>query len=145
MSSASTSPSPGHPGGITSPSNSHASSSTTDTVWAVQDILAERTSATGGNEVLVVWKPEWIPLANVKPGDVLDAWQAAPKWSSAAMMMKVMLPMAPDSQLQKDVQHVNALYTARYAAQQQSSHPTGPRKQLGTIAKRKRNGHNNHY
>lgn len=144
MSSASTSPSPGHPGGNASPSNSHASSSTTDTVWAVQDILAERTSATGGNEVLVVWKPEWIPLTNVKPGDVLDAWHAAPKWSSAAMMMKVMLPMPPGSQLQKDVQHVNALYIARYATQQQSSHPTGSRKQLGAIAKRKRN-HNDHY
>jgi hypothetical protein len=99
--------------------------------------LAERTSATGANEVLVVWKPEWIPITNVRPGEVLDAWKSVPKWSSAAMSMKVMLPMASGSQLQKDVQHAHALYAARYAAQHQESRPTGPRKQLGKKARRR--------
>jgi len=105
----------------------------------VQDILAERTSSTGANEVLVVWKPEWIPITNVRPGDVLGTWQSTPKWTSAAMAMKVMLPMAPGSQLQKDVQHAHASYVARYAPKRPDHNlhlPTGPRKQLGMIAKK---------
>ena len=136
MTSQSASHSPSQTGGAATPSISSASSTTK--VWVVQDILAERTSSTGANEVLVVWKPEWIPITNVRPGDVLDAWRSTPKWSSAAMNMKVMLPMAPDSQLQKDVQHVHALYAARYTLKQHNllHHPTGPRKQLGKIAKK---------
>ena len=137
MTSQSASHSPSHAGGAASPSISSATSSSG--TWDVQDILAERTSSTGANEVLVVWKPSWIPITNVKPGDVLDVWKhSTPKWTSAAMNMKVMLPMAPDSQLAKDVQHVHALYAARYTLKQHNllHHPTGPRKQLGKIAKK---------
>lgn len=35
-------------------------------VWDVQDILAERTSLMGENEELVVWKPSWEPIRNVR-------------------------------------------------------------------------------
>ena len=108
-------------------------------LWDVLEILAERTSATGGNEVLVVWKPCWIPMLNVKEGDVKEAWMAMRKWSSTSMTMQVMLAVEPDSQLEKDIAYITRARVAIAADQKQRAQsskqrhqaPQGPRKQLG--------------
>ena len=50
--------------------------------WAMLDVCAARTSATGVEEVLVVWKPTWEPVELVNAGAVWDNWvleQAAEK------------------------------------------------------------------
>jgi hypothetical protein len=49
--------------------------------WEVTGILAERSVLAGGeNEVLVVWKPTWIPLSQVKEGTILAEWKKTPKY-----------------------------------------------------------------
>ncbi len=108
-------------------------------LWDVQEILAERSSATGANEVLVVWKPCWIPMANVQEGYVKEAWEQTRKWTASAMTMQVMLAVEPDSQLERDIKYVEKARAAMFAAQQdralsakhRQSAPQGPRKQLG--------------
>ena len=92
------------------PAQSPASdrSQPTDAHWVVQDILAERTSVSGDNEVLVVWKASWIPVANLRDGPVLRAWRLAPMFTTAAMRMQVMVAMEPGSQLAQDVERVQA-------------------------------------
>ena len=108
-------------------------------LWDVQAILAERSSATGANEVLVVWKPCWIPFANVQEGYVKEAWELTRKWTASSMTMQVMLAVEPDSQLEKDIKYVEKARAAMFAAQQdralsakhRQTAPKGPRKQLG--------------
>ena len=57
-----------------------APQSSDDALGEVQDILAERTSTTlGCSEVLVVWKPTWIPITNVQDGPILRKFRAATK------------------------------------------------------------------
>ena len=90
------------------PIASSVSSASPDAHWVVQDILAERTSVTGDNEVLVVWKASWIPVTNLKDGPVLRAWRQTPMWTAAAMTMQVMLAMEPGSQLEQDCMAVRA-------------------------------------
>ena len=48
--------------------------------WEVQDILAARTSATGDDEMLVVWKPSWTPVGNIKDGPALRSFKNATKF-----------------------------------------------------------------
>ena len=48
--------------------------------WEVQDILAARTSATGDDEMLVVWKPSWAPVSNIKDGPAIRRFMTATKW-----------------------------------------------------------------
>ena len=108
-------------------------------LWDVQEILAERSSATGANEVLVVWKPCWIPLANVQAGYVKEAWEQTRKWTASSMTMQVMLAVEPNSQLDKDIKYIETARAAMFAAEQEralsAKHrqpaPQGPRKQLG--------------
>jgi len=108
-------------------------------LWDVQEILAERSSATGANEVLVVWKTCWIPLANVQAGYVKEAWEQTRKWTASSMTMQVMLAVEPNSQLEKDIKYTETARAAMFAAQQEraltakhrQSAPQGPRKQLG--------------
>jgi hypothetical protein len=90
------------------PNSSSVSSDSPDAHWVVQDILAERTSVTGDNEVLVVWKASWIPVTNLRDGPVLRAWKQTPMWTTAAMTMQVMLAMEPGSQLEHDCMTVQA-------------------------------------
>jgi hypothetical protein len=56
-------------------------------MWDVQDILAERTSVTGDDELLVVWKPSWVAVSNVKPGPELRRFRSLPKWLGATHHM----------------------------------------------------------
>ena len=112
-------------------------------LWDVQAILAARTSVSGDDEVLVVWKPSWIPMSNVQPdGPGMLQFQAATKWAftSAISGMRTILPVEPGTTMAVD--HAVMLETVKAAKAERrsrkrhtTSHPTGPRKALGTVAK----------
>ena len=106
--------------------------------WEVQDILAARTSATGDDEVLVVWKPCWTPVACVKDGPGIRRYQNTIKWkfTSAVSGMRVILPVEPGTQLADD--HAVMLKMADAAKCQHGKMVSGPRKSLGAVAKRKK-------
>lgn len=89
-----------------SQNSSSVSSQSPDAHWVVQDILAERTSVTGDNEALVVWKASWIPISNLNDGPVLRAWRLTPMWTTSAMTMQVMLAVEPGTQLAEDCERV---------------------------------------
>jgi hypothetical protein len=94
---------------VSSSVSSSVSSQMPEQHWVVQDILAERTSVSGPNEVLVVWKASWIPVTNMdQQGPVWQEWRRSPKWSSSAMRMQVMLAMEPGSQLDHDCERASA-------------------------------------
>ena len=110
-------------------------------LWDVQDILAERSSLTGENEVLVVWKPSWEPVSNVKRGPAMMRFRDTHTWqfTSRTGGMRVMLPVERGTTLAVD----------RAVAQEMAKHPKsddkqtaaasaiGPRKTLGCKAKRR--------
>ena len=49
-------------------------------LWDVQEILAERTSISGENEFLVVWKTSWVPVSNMmQDGAEMHRFRDAPK------------------------------------------------------------------
>ena len=117
-------------------------------IWEVQAILAERTSKTGGcNEVLVVWKPDWIPITNVPDGPVLREHCEARKCIFKSSVGKVILPVEPDSTLEDDMVAAAArLDSAIQEARERELFGSGgaalgrergtPRKSLGSVAKR---------
>jgi hypothetical protein len=90
-----------------SPASSVSFESSSSAGWVVTDILAERSSLSGEDEVLVVWKPEWVPFSTVREGPVRDAWMLAPKWSASqtvgGMVMRISLPIESNSSLATDV------------------------------------------
>jgi hypothetical protein len=96
----------------TSPASSDRSrdSAGSDIGWEIQEILAERTSLSGENEILVVWKPGWIPKGNLMEGHIRDAWETSQKWSTtktvAGMRMEVLLPVMPHTQLAADLEMI---------------------------------------
>jgi hypothetical protein len=111
----------------------------------VQEILAERTSISGDNELLVVWKTGWVPKINVKPGPVLDRFRAALKYRFASGAGDIYWAVEPDTQLAHDIADVEAIERDRRRVQQQrnanDSAPATvvdrtPRKQLESVAKR---------
>ncbi len=111
-------------------------------LWEVEAILAERHSKWDGsrNEVLVVWKPEWIPIANVPAGPVLSNFRAAPKVHFLSSVGKVILPVVPGSALADDVADTDAFFAQEAAAARdhraESRERQTPRKSLGGVAKR---------
>lgn len=94
-------------------------------LWDVAEILAERTSVSGDNELLVVWKPCWIPISNMhSDGPVMRAFRDAPKWNfnSAAGAMRLILPVEPGTVLAEDCAAIVAAgdaVIAKSATQQQ--------------------------
>ena len=72
--------------------------------WDVQAILAERHSKfqTGG-EVLVAWKPSWVPIENVPEGPLLISFREAFKVRFQSNVGKLILPVEPDTALADDV------------------------------------------
>ncbi len=113
--------------------------------WEVQDILAARTSATGDDEMLVVWKPSWTPVGNIKDGPALRSFKNATKFkfTSDVSGMRVILPVVEDTTLADDYDLMRRM-TAAAKSQRRSSlaaanapRATGPRKSLGTVAKRR--------
>jgi len=72
--------------------------------WDVQAILAERHSAfQTGSEVLVAWKPCWIPVENVPEGPLLISFREAFKVRFTSNVGKLILPVEPDTALADDV------------------------------------------
>ena len=132
-------------------SESQASSQLSDNttpLWEVQAIMAERTSTTGGvSEVLVVWKPDWIPITNVPDGPVMRQYRDARKCIFIGSVGKVILPVEPESRLESDivaaaVRMDNAIQVEREREMLGSggdalSRERGTsRKSLGSVAKR---------
>ena len=111
-------------------------------LWEVDAILAERHSKWDGrrNEVLVVWKPEWIPIKNVPAGPVLSNFRAAPKVHFLSSVGKLILPVEPGSALANDVADADAYFAQEAAAagdrRAESRESQTPRKSLGGVAKR---------
>jgi len=122
----------------------NSSDASDDTLWDVQEILAERTSLDKRkqNELLVVWKTCWVPKGNVKRGPVLQRFKAAPKFKFTSAAGDINWSVEPDTQLAFDViAAVQAAQRARaeMAAQQRANaeeRDRTPRKQLGSVAKR---------
>jgi hypothetical protein len=107
-----------------------------DALGEVQDILAERTSTTlGCSEVLVVWKPSWIPITNVQDGPILRKFRAATKCYFLSAAGKLNLPVEPDTALADDIDAVAARTERQLELQSQRERGT-PRKSLGSVAKR---------
>lgn len=111
-------------------------------LWEVQAILAERHSRfqSSGSEVLVVWKPEWIPIVDVPPGPILSSFKAAPKVRFMSSVGKLILPVEPDTPLAYDVAAADAEMVQQMAAARRDHHAAHrdrtPRKSLGGVAKR---------
>lgn len=73
-------------------------------LWDVQAILAERHSSyQTGSEVLVAWKPCWIPMENVPDGPILRSFREAPKARFQSSVGKLFLPVEPNTALADDV------------------------------------------
>ena len=126
---------------------SSPSQACTGQLWEVQAIMAERTSTGGVNEVLVVWKPDWIPITNVPDGPVLRKHHHARKCVFMSSVGKVILPVEPDSTLEDDMVAAAArLESAIQVARERELFGSGgaapsrvrgtPRKSLGSVAKR---------
>ena len=121
-----------------------SSYSNDDFLWDVQAILAERTSVSGENEFLVVWKPSWIPISNMMAdGPVIERYTATPKWafSSAQGAMRIFVPAEPGTPFAADCATIaarSAAAEARQRAAAGSDH--NPRKALGGVAKRNATG-----
>ena len=101
-------------------------------IWDVQEILAERTSVSGENEVLVVWKTSWIPVSNlIADGPVLQQFQSTPKiaFSTCRGSMSVYVPVEPGTQLQADFVEIARRRAAAEAAQAEAQRlqATAPR------------------
>ncbi len=109
--------------------------SSDDALGEVQDILAERTSTTlGCSEVLVAWKPSWIPITNLEAGPILRDWRAANKCYFLSAAGKLLLPVEPDSALADDMAAVAAARSERQLELQAQQERGTPRKSLGSVA-----------
>jgi len=121
----------------------NSSDASDDTLWDVQEIMAERTSCDKHkeNELLVVWKTCWVPKGSVKRGPVLQRFKAAPKFKFSSAAGDIYWAVEPDTQLAIDVAAVQEAQRARMsvAALQRANadvRDRTPRKQLGSVAKR---------
>jgi hypothetical protein len=82
-------------------------------VLQVQDILAERTTVSGDNELLVVWKTSWIPASSLAGCSAMRRWEKATKWASCDACdnaaMQIFLPVQPGSEMEADLARVAML------------------------------------
>ena len=120
-----------------------------DKLWDVQAILAQRNSVfQSGSEVLVAWKPCWIPIENVPEGPLLISFRDAPKVRFQSSVGNLILPMEPNTALADDVaaaaerrdreiQQYREHFQHRSGGMQLQKRVRGtPRKALGSVAKR---------
>lgn len=130
--------------------------------WDVQAILAERHSAfQTGSEVLVAWKPCWIPVENVPEGPLLRSFREARKVRFQSSVGKIILPVEPDTALAADLAAATAWAEKQiidHRAQYQGSSGGStaghrerkrvgdrtPRKALGVVAKQAASKHTTH-
>ena len=136
--------------------------------WDVQAILAERSSPyQSGKEVLVAWKPCWIPIENVPAGPILKSFRRAHKACFKSSVGKIILPVELDTALADDVAAAAACaeqqiieHRAQYQQpcgrsggmyrEEEDRTPSAtmttvvrdstPRKQLNSVAKRRNSG-----
>ncbi len=103
---------------VNSSSSIESTSNDSANLWDVQDILAERTSATTGRaELLVVWKPSWIPKSNMnRDGPVMRRFTEAYKWTWSSDAGDLILPVEPGTPLQQDCDTAFAKAAAKNAA-----------------------------
>lgn len=105
------------------------SNSSEGQLWDVQEILAERFSASGGKELLVVWKASWIPHhCMVADGPVMRHFTRLKKISfvDTTETMRVVLPIEPGSSLAKD-RHIFAMNEGCPTNSSASHHPSPAR------------------
>jgi hypothetical protein len=118
--------------------SSRSPSPTTGCIWDVQDILAERTTLQGDSELLVVWKPSWIPKSNMEAdGPMMRVFDTAPKIvfrNSVIRSLRILLPVEPGTVLQGDSAEVE------YREAALTDHVVGS---SGKIDRRKRRRHAN--
>jgi hypothetical protein len=113
-----------------------ASQSSNDQLGEVIDILASRSSSSlGCTEVLVVWKPSWIPITNVLDGPILSKYLDARKCHFLSAAGKLLLPVESDSTLARDLAAA-AERTDRHLELQARQDRRTPRMSLGSVAKR---------
>ena len=135
---------------ITMPVTPDSSDPVIHDLWEVQDILAKRITLSGETEFLVVWKSTWSPAAMVKDGPVLRGWYDTPKFKTQGDMA-VTLPLARGTQFYVDCKRLAQQKAAARSGQPSSDgagtaaseaitprQVTGPRKELGSVAKRAR-------
>jgi hypothetical protein len=84
-------------------------------MWDVLDILAQRTDVRGNSEVLVVWKPSWIPTENLVDGSVSRNWLQLPKCRFMSAAGNVILPVEDRSPLADDLALIAAEAEAQIA------------------------------
>jgi hypothetical protein len=125
-------------------------------LWEVQDILAQRLTLSGEIEYLVVWRSTWTAADLVKDGPVLRHWHEAAKFKTGGSMA-ITLPVVRGTQLFSDCRQICLKWAALGGATDSRSvlgavcalpdvpadvlnaNPVvGPRKQLGSTAKRVR-------
>ena len=113
-----------------------ASQSSNDQLGEVLDILASRSSTTlGCPEVLVVWKPSWIPITNVMDGPILSKFLESRKCQFLSAAGTLLLPVESDSTLALDIAEA-ADRSARHLVLEAQQDRGTPRKSLGSVAKR---------
>ena len=142
----------------TSASESCASSTDDDEDgWEVAEILAERTTTSGENEFLVVWKPTWLPESNIVPnGPAMLSFKLSTKISyshSTSKHLRVILPVEARTRVDQEHSTLQAEAAARAERKQHrrqsavrqldapsaaqgaviNPSPTGPRKRLSLI------------
>ena len=113
-----------------------ASQSSNEQLGEVLDILASRSSTTlGCSEVLVVWKPSWIPITNVLDGPILTKYIDARKCQFVSIAGKLLLPVESESTLARDIAAAAERSERHLELHAQQDRGT-PRKSLGSVAKR---------
>ena len=89
-------------------------------LWDVQEILAERTTGGGRKEILVQWKPSWIPLRYMIPDSpAMQRFRCKPtlNFASESGCFRIQLPVEPGSTLVKDfAEEKAAVFHARIRA-----------------------------
>jgi hypothetical protein len=72
-------------------------------LWDVQEILAERTSISGENEFLVVWKTSWVPVSNMmQDGPEMRRFRDAPKCKFVSPAGSLYVEFQPGTTLASD-------------------------------------------
>jgi hypothetical protein len=91
---------------IAAASASPSPSPSAGNIWDVQEILAERTTSSGDQELLVVWKTSWIPKSDMlADGPAMRLFDVSPKVifrNSAVREMRIVLPVEPGTVLYDD-------------------------------------------
>jgi hypothetical protein len=124
--------------------SSSESSPTPSNAWTVQDIIAERKSLNGDKELLVIWKPSWIPKENMADGPVWRSFRGARRCQFSCAAGSIIVPVEAGSSLAADIATVtrqvsaNPLVSASGGIAAERKRDMTPKKSLSTDPKRVR-------